>query len=294
MRDERGFTLVELLIVIAIIGIIAGIAVLQLRTRPQAAKEAVLKENLYAMRDVIDQYFSDKGKYPESLDTLVDDGYMRRIPVDPITNSAESWQTVQAEATEDDPLLVDDDARVRAGRPNPLLHVREPVGERADGHVSMCDVPGQPVRNVRPFVRQPVGAPVLLAGDVVVHAVEPHRVEPPRGSRAEVSLVVVAVDDHRPLAVELARRALVELFERDADRADDVFLLEFLRRQHFDQVRVLVGDQAADLVSVNRPRRHQSFDARLRRIHSHDLLRRPGRRVDVPLRPATTAGMPTD
>ena len=104
MREEKGFTLIELLIVIAIIGIIAGIAVAQLRTRPQAAKEAVLKENLYAMRDVIDQYFADKGKYPESLDALVTDGYMRRIPTDPITGSSESWEIVHAEdAGEDDP-----------------------------------------------------------------------------------------------------------------------------------------------------------------------------------------------
>jgi general secretion pathway protein G len=102
MRDEKGFTLIELLIVIAIIGIIAGIAVAQLRTRPQAAREAVLKENLYAMRDVIDQYFADKGKYPESLDTLVEEGYMRKIPVDPITNSSESWDTIQAEDTDED------------------------------------------------------------------------------------------------------------------------------------------------------------------------------------------------
>jgi len=105
MREEKGFTLIELLIVIAIIGIIAGIAVAQLRTRPQAAKEAVLKENLYAMRDVIDQYFADKGKYPESLDALVTDGYMRRIPTDPITGSSESWEIVHAEdaGEQDDP-----------------------------------------------------------------------------------------------------------------------------------------------------------------------------------------------
>ena len=101
-RGERGFTLIELLIVIAIIGIIAGMAAAQLRTAPQRAREAVLKEDLYAIRDVIDQYFADKGKYPESLDALVEEGYLRRIPVDPITESAETWQTVQAEATDED------------------------------------------------------------------------------------------------------------------------------------------------------------------------------------------------
>ena len=101
-RGERGFTLIELLIVIAIIGIIAGIAVAQLRTAPQRAREAVLKEDLYAIRDCIDQYFADKGKYPESLDALVEEGYLRRLPVDPITGSEETWQTVQAEATDED------------------------------------------------------------------------------------------------------------------------------------------------------------------------------------------------
>jgi general secretion pathway protein G len=101
-RGERGFTLIELLIVIAIIGIIAGMAVAQLRTAPQRAREAVLKEDLYAIRDVIDQYFADKGKYPESLDALVEEGYLRRIPVDPITESDGTWQTVQAEASDED------------------------------------------------------------------------------------------------------------------------------------------------------------------------------------------------
>ena len=102
MRHERGFTLIELLIVIAIIGIIAGIAVAQMQSAPKKAKESVLKEDLYALRDVIDQYFADKGKYPESLDTLVQEGYLRKVPVDPITNSSESWQVVPAEATDED------------------------------------------------------------------------------------------------------------------------------------------------------------------------------------------------
>jgi general secretion pathway protein G len=102
LRHERGFTLIELLIVIAIIGIIAGIAVAQMQTAPKKAKESVLKEDLYALRDVIDQYFADKGKYPESLDALVQEGYLRKVPVDPITNSSESWQVVHAEATDED------------------------------------------------------------------------------------------------------------------------------------------------------------------------------------------------
>jgi general secretion pathway protein G len=101
-RGEGGFTLIELLIVIAIIGIIAGIAAAQMRTAPQRAKEAVLKEDLFAIRDVIDQYFADKGKYPESLDTLIEEGYLRKIPIDPITGSEETWQTVQAEASDED------------------------------------------------------------------------------------------------------------------------------------------------------------------------------------------------
>ena len=101
MRRENGFTLIELLIVVAIIGIIAGIAVVQLQNAPKKAREAVLKEDLYALRDCIDQYFADKGKYPESLDTLVEENYLRKLPTDPMTNSSETWQVVHAEADSD-------------------------------------------------------------------------------------------------------------------------------------------------------------------------------------------------
>ena len=97
MRDDKGFTLIELLIVVAIIGIISGIAVVQVQRAPKHAKESVLKEDLYALRDCIDQYFADKGKYPESLETLVEENYLRKLPVDPITESSETWQAVQAE-----------------------------------------------------------------------------------------------------------------------------------------------------------------------------------------------------
>jgi general secretion pathway protein G len=102
-RDRRaapGFTLIELLIVVAIIGILATMAVVQLRQTPQRAKEAALKENLYVLRNVIDQYFTDKGKYPDSLQTLVDDGYIRKIPVDPMTESDTTWVEEQAAGAE--------------------------------------------------------------------------------------------------------------------------------------------------------------------------------------------------
>jgi general secretion pathway protein G len=94
---QRGFTLVELLVVIALISILAAMAVVQHRNSVQRGQEAVLKTNLFRMRDAIDQYYADKGKYPSSLDTLVSEQYIRRIPIDPFTNSADSWQTVPAE-----------------------------------------------------------------------------------------------------------------------------------------------------------------------------------------------------
>jgi general secretion pathway protein G len=92
-----GFTLIELLIVIALITILATMGVVQYRNSIQSSKEAVLRTDLFRMRDAIDQYYADKGKYPASLDTLVSEGYMRKIPEDPITKSADTWQTEPAE-----------------------------------------------------------------------------------------------------------------------------------------------------------------------------------------------------
>jgi general secretion pathway protein G len=106
MRDrsgEKGFTLIELLIVVTIIGIIAGIATAQFRETPKRAKEAALKHDLFVLRDVIDQYFADKGKYPESLEALVQDGYIRKLPVDPFTESDQTWEVEYAESTDEDP-----------------------------------------------------------------------------------------------------------------------------------------------------------------------------------------------
>ena len=97
LRRDGGFTLIELLIVIALITILATMGVVQYRNSIQASKEAVLHTDLFRMRDAIDQYYADKAKYPASLDALVSDGYMRAIPEDPITKSADTWQTVPAE-----------------------------------------------------------------------------------------------------------------------------------------------------------------------------------------------------
>ena len=96
-RREHGFTLVELLVVISLISILAAMGLVQYRNSVQRTREATLMRDLFEMRDLIDQYYADKGKYPSSLDVLVSDGYLRKIPVDPMTNSADTWQTEPAE-----------------------------------------------------------------------------------------------------------------------------------------------------------------------------------------------------
>lgn len=94
---SSGFTLLELIIVIAVIGILATIALPAMKDIPRRANEAVLKTNLHTMRDVIDQHYADRGHYPPSLQALADDGYLRAIPVDPMTKSAETWVEIYEE-----------------------------------------------------------------------------------------------------------------------------------------------------------------------------------------------------
>ena len=88
---QAGFTIIELIVVIAIIGILAGIALPRLTRAPKRAQEAVLQTNLRAMRDAINQFYADKGHYPPSLDALVEEQYLRTVPTDPITQSNETW-----------------------------------------------------------------------------------------------------------------------------------------------------------------------------------------------------------
>jgi general secretion pathway protein G len=96
-RRAAGFTLIELMVVMALITVLAGMAVVLYRNSIITSREAVLKTDLFRMRDAIDQYYADKAKYPADLQALVTDGYLREIPVDPFTNSRDTWQTIPAE-----------------------------------------------------------------------------------------------------------------------------------------------------------------------------------------------------
>ncbi|HEY7402886.1 MAG TPA: prepilin-type N-terminal cleavage/methylation domain-containing protein [Candidatus Angelobacter sp.] len=97
---QRGFTLIELIIVCAMIGILLGVMVPVYKTHIVHAKEAVLKQDLYNMRTAIDQYTQDKGKAPQELSEIVSAGYLHAIPQDPFTQSAETWQVVQEDVME--------------------------------------------------------------------------------------------------------------------------------------------------------------------------------------------------
>jgi general secretion pathway protein G len=96
-RRGGGFTLLELIIVMAVIGILMTVTLPNLKNIPRRAAEAALKTDLHAFRKAIDLYKADKGNYPESLETLVDDDYLRAIPPDPITKRADTWVLIYEE-----------------------------------------------------------------------------------------------------------------------------------------------------------------------------------------------------
>ncbi len=89
-----GFTLIELLVVLAIIATLLTLTMPRYVRTLERSKEAVLKENLWTMRDALDKYYGDVGRYPDSLDDLVTKKYLRNIPLDPLTDSASTWQVV--------------------------------------------------------------------------------------------------------------------------------------------------------------------------------------------------------
>jgi general secretion pathway protein G len=93
---EAGWTLIEMLVVVSLVMILASLALTQYRNSVTYAKESALRANLFTMREAIDQYYADKAKYPDSLETLVSERYLRAVPKDPITQQTD-WETVQAE-----------------------------------------------------------------------------------------------------------------------------------------------------------------------------------------------------
>jgi general secretion pathway protein G len=118
---ERGFTLIELLVVISMVSILAAMGLVQYQNSVRRAREVTLRHDLYQLRDAIDQYYADKGKYPASLDSLVSDGYIRRIPEDPITQSASTWQTIPAEPDPGNPTAESGVYDVKSGAPGTSL-----------------------------------------------------------------------------------------------------------------------------------------------------------------------------
>jgi len=100
LRKADGFTLIELIIVMAIIAILASIAIPNFVSSIRNAKEAVLKEDLHVMRNAIDSYTMDKNKAPQSLDDLVQAGYLKSIPTDPMTHSNDTWVTTTDDTLE--------------------------------------------------------------------------------------------------------------------------------------------------------------------------------------------------
>ena len=114
-RSAPGFTIIELLVVLALISILATMGMAQYRQGIVHAREAVLKTDLFDLRDAIDQYYADKGQYPGTLDSLVTDGYIRKVPVDPFTNAADTWQTVPSEPDPNNPTATPGIYDVKSG-----------------------------------------------------------------------------------------------------------------------------------------------------------------------------------
>jgi general secretion pathway protein G len=112
---EGGFTLIEVMVVMALIVVLASVGLTLYTNSVIRAKESVLKEDLYRMRDAIDQYYADQGKYPATLQDLVSDKYLRAIPADPFTNSADTWREIPSEPDPNNPTAQPGVYDVRSG-----------------------------------------------------------------------------------------------------------------------------------------------------------------------------------
>ena len=112
---ERGFTLIELLVVASILVVLAGLGLVQYKNGVTRSREAVLKTDLFNLRDGIDQYYADKGQYPGTLDELVSSGYLRRVPDDPFTMSNSTWQVIPSEPDPTNPTAAPGVYDVKSG-----------------------------------------------------------------------------------------------------------------------------------------------------------------------------------
>ncbi|MEK6373081.1 MAG: type II secretion system protein [Acidobacteriota bacterium] len=136
-KRQRGFTLIELIVVVTIIGILAGVAIANVKFAQQKAREAALRHNLFEMRKAIDDYYADKQKYPQNLEELKTAHYLRNIPKDPITMQTD-WEEVAAtiDPTGSDPnaLPVDPTAADTEGGPPGIFDVHSTApGNGLDG-----------------------------------------------------------------------------------------------------------------------------------------------------------------
>jgi hypothetical protein len=163
-----------------------------------------------------------------------------------------------AEEAQDNAFFVRDDAGPPVVR-QAFRDVRDELAWAAGRRVRTNDASNARATPGVSFEREPEGAPVGLAGEVDVDASEADVFEPPRGSWAQVSLVVVAVGNHRPLVVESGRRVSVECLQRDVDRAGKVLVSEFAGRKNLDELRLLLADEALNFVAVDRGRHFSSL-----------------------------------
>lgn len=133
-KQQSGFTLIELIVVVTIIGILAAVAVSNVKWAQLRARESALRHDLFEMRKSIDDYYADKQKYPESLQTLQQEHYLRNIPKDPITGKAD-WEEVQNTADPSDPNAIPTDPSAQADGAAPGIYDvhSQAVGNGLDG-----------------------------------------------------------------------------------------------------------------------------------------------------------------